>query len=669
MKITIHPFFPTPYFTLIVMRRISYLFRRAAFLVACAFPLFSLAPYLLFTQTLSSAAEDSAFVREHYVKEEAMIPMRDGVKLFTTIYTPKDASLKNKYPIIMQRTCYSVEPYGADKYEKLLSPSRWMMREKYIVVYQDVRGRWMSEGSWTNMTPHMPNKKAKTDVDEASDTYDTIEWLLKNVKNNNGRVGQWGISYPGYYAIAGALAQHPALKASSPQAPIADFFFDDFHHNGAMTLGYFLAFPVFGVQKTKPTSEAWYSLVNPGTRDGWRFYTEMGPLANATERYYKDNFFWNEMVEHPNYDEFWQKRNILPHLNNVKHAVLTVGGWFDAEDLYGPLNIYKTLEKNNPGTFNAIAMGPFGHGDWARESGRALHSNIYFGDSVSTYYQREIEAPFFRHFLKESGTGTTPDGKPILAEATMFDTGNKRWRTFAEYPPKNISRQRLYFQAGGKLSFSPPDKTAAPLSEYVSDPAKPVPYTEDRTTLFGFTPRKYMSEDQRFAAQRPDVLVFETDELTEDVTLAGEITAALKVATTGTDADWIVKLIDVYPGDEPNHAYMPHKNIVLGGYQQMVRSEIMRSRFRHSFEKPTPLTPNEITSITFRLQDVMHTFKKGHRIMIQVQSTWFPAFDRNPQKYVENIYKAKAEDFIKATHRVYHAADNASYVEVHRLEE
>lgn len=621
--------------------------------------------FALIAQTSpAQVAEDSAFVRENYVKTEVSIPMRDGTKLFTTIYAPKDASETNKYPIIMQRTCYSVEPYGADKYEKLLSPSRTMMREKYIVVYQDVRGRWMSEGTWTNMTPHLPNKKAKTEVDEASDTFDTIEWLLKNVKFNNGRVGQWGISYPGYYAIAGALAQHPALKASSPQAPIADFFFDDFHHNGAMTLGYFMAYPLFGVQKSKPTSEQWYEWLKPGTRDGWQFQMDIGPLKNATERYYKDNFFWNEMVEHPNYDDFWKKRNLLPHLKNIKHAVMIVGGWFDAEDLYGPLNIYKTVEKNNPGTYNTIVMGPFGHGDWARDQAHHLHSNIYFGDSISTFYQRDIEAKFFRHFLKEAG-----DGKSGLPEAYMFDTGKKIWRTFNEYPLKSAKQTKLYFHDGGKLAQTPPDSTAKqPFTEYVSDPAKPVPYTEDRTTLMGITMRKYMSEDQRFASQRPDVLTFQTDTLTEDMTLGGEITAALKVATTGTDADWVVKLIDVYPGNEPNHAYMPHKNIVLGGYQQMVRSEIMRSRFRKSFEKPEPLKPNEVTPITFRLQDVLHTFKKGHRIMIQVQSTWFPAFDRNPQKYVENIYKANAEDFIKATHRVYHTKNDASYVQVEVIE-
>ena len=622
------------------------------------------------SQTLPALNQDSIFVRENYTKIEVQIPMRDGTKLFTCIYTPKDASQSTTYPMLMQRTCYSVAPYGANEYKKLVGPSRTAMREKYIVVYQDVRGRWMSEGTFTNMTPHIPNKKvksgAKADVDEASDTYDTIEWLLKNVKFHNGRVGQWGISYPGFYTIAGALCEHPALKASSPQAPIADFFFDDFHHNGALTLGYFWVFPLFGVQHPAPTSEQWYQFLRPNTRDGYQFLLDAGPLQTLTDRYYKDNFFWNEHVEHPNYDDFWKKRNLLPHLKNVKHAVMTVGGWFDAEDLYGPLNIYKTLEKNNPNTYNTLVMGPFGHGDWARNNDvHTLHNHIYFGDSISYFFQANIEAPFFRHFLKEAG-----DGKVQLPEAYLFDTGKKLWRTFKEYPVKTAQKRTLYFHADGKLGFTASsDSTSSTrgVTEFVSDPAKPVPFTEDRTTT-QWIPRPYMSEDQRFASSRPDVLVFQTDTLTEDITLGGEITAQLNVATTGTDADWVVKLIDVYPGSEPNHAYMPHKNIILSNYHQMVRSEIMRSRFRNSFEKPEALKPNEITPIRFRLQDVLHTFKKGHRIMIHVQSTCFPLFDRNPQTFVENIYKAKASDFTKQTHRVYHSDKYPSGLQVEVLE-
>ena len=347
---------------------------------------------------LFSCSQNNAdYVKENYNKIERYITMRDGVKLFTSIYIPKDASANQKYPVMMQRTCYNVAPYGEDKLKTSVGPSETMMKEKYIFVYQDVRGRWMSEGTWTNMTPVIDNKKSKKDVDEGSDTFDTIDWLTKNLPFNNGKVGQWGISYPGYYTAAGLLSGHPALKASSPQAPISDFFFDDFHHNGAFIQAYFFTFPVFGVQKTENTTKPWYQMLDAKTKDGYQFGMDLGPLKNA-QQYYKDNFFWQETVEHPNYDEFWQKRNLLPHLKNIKPAVMTVGGWFDAEDLRGPLAIYKTIEKNNPGIYNTIVEGPFGHGRWSRETGHTMHNDIYFGDSVATFYQKNIEAKFFNHF-------------------------------------------------------------------------------------------------------------------------------------------------------------------------------------------------------------------------------------------------------------------------------
>ncbi|MBD2751509.1 CocE/NonD family hydrolase [Spirosoma validum] len=618
------------------------------------------------------------FVKDNYQKFEYKIPMRDGTKLHTAVYVPKDASATKKYPFMMQRTCYSVAPYGADTYPTQVGPSGTLMREKFIFVYQDVRGRWMSEGTWTNMTPSVTDQQpapvakgkkkvtapvSSTLVDESSDTYDTIEWLLKNVPNNNSRVGQWGISYPGFYTIAGAVAAHPALKASSPQAPVSDFFFDDFHHNGAFIQAYLFTFPVFGVQHPAPTTKDWYlnDFIKTGTTDGFQFQYDLGPLKNV-DKYYKGNFFWQETVNHPNYDEFWQKRSIIPHLKNIKHALMTVGGWFDAEDLYGPLNIYKTVEKNNPGTYNTLVMGPFGHGRWSRETGHTLHSNVYFGDSIATFYQRNIEAKFFDHFLKGPG-----DGKTGLPEAYLFNTGRNEWKTFDKWPADNAQKTQYFLTKEGQLAtnkiMGSTEAGGNSFSEFVSDPMKPVPYTEDITTLQGFTPFNYMSEDQRFASRRPDVLTFQTDVLTEDMTLGGEIMAKLKVSTTGTDADWVVKLIDVYPPDEPNHAYMPNKNITLGNYQQMVRSEAMRGRFRNSFEKPEPFKSGEVTDVNFRLQDVLHTFKKGHRMMIQVQSTWFPLIDRNPQKYVDNIYKADAADFQKATHRVY---DN-SVIEVQVL--
>lgn len=568
--------------------------------------------------------------------------MRDGVKLHTIVYVPKDDT--RKYPILMKRTPYSIRPYGPDLYPKSLGPSSFLMRDLYIFVYQDVRGRYMSEGSYDNMRPHVPGKKSNKEIDESSDTWDTIEWLIKNIKNNNGKVGQWGISYPGFYTIAGAVDAHEALKASSPQAPISDFFFDDFHHHGAYLQSYWLATAVFGYQKDTLTTEPWYrdKWVRTGTRDGYQFYMDMGPLKNASKYYEEDNFFWQQLVEHPNYDEFWQKRSILPHLNNIDHAIMTVGGWFDAEDLYGPLNIYKTVEKNNPKAYNTIVMGPWSHGDWSRERGRQVVGNIYFGDSISTFYQKEIERPFFNYFLKDGP-------KPQLPEAYMFDTGLKEWQRFDQWPPEHLPKVNLYFGEDETLSINKPLHQDAEFS-YISDPKKPVPYTEDIKIVF--TPRKFMTDDQRYASRRPDVLTFETEVLEENLTLAGEIFAKLKVSTTGTDADWVVKLIDVYPVDHPDYEHTP-EHIQMGGYQQLVRSEVFRGRFRNSYAHPEPFKPGEITDVDIPLQDILHTFKKGHKIMIQIHSTWFPYIDRNPQKYVENIFKANEFDFQKATMTIY----------------
>ncbi|WCT11279.1 CocE/NonD family hydrolase [Mucilaginibacter jinjuensis] len=597
----------------------------------------------------------SSYAKENYTKKEVYITMRDGIKLFTAIYTPKDASAKKKYPIVMQRTCYSIAPYGEDKIPARLGPSETMMKEGYIVVYQDVRGRYKSEGTWTNMTPVIDNKKSKKDVDEGSDTYDTIDWLVKNVANNNGRVGQWGISYPGFYTAAGILSNHPALKASSPQAPISDFWFDDFHHNGALLESYFFTYPVFGVQKKDTTSKAWYNDQNikAGTKDGYQFLLDMGPLKNA-DKYYKDNFYWQETVNHPNYDEFWKARGLTQHYGKVMPAVMFVGGWYDAEDLSGPLDMFKKINKTDPNAYNTIVMGPFGHGRWSRETGHTMHSNVYFGDSIATFYQKDIEAKFFEHFLKGDGDKKTSD----LPKAYMYDTGKKEWEKFAQWPAANATSQKLFLSADGKLANSQPASSGS--VSYVSDPLKPVPYTEDNTTTMGFTPHNYMSEDQRFAGRRTDVLVYQSEVLTDDVTLGGQIMAHLKVANSSTDADYIVKLIDVYPMDEKNNDYMPNKNITLSNYWQMVRSEIMPARFRNSFEKPEAMVPGQKTDVNVRLQDVLHTFKKGHRIMIQVQSTAFPLFARNPQTFVANPYKANESDYVKATETVY----NDSYVDV-----
>jgi len=590
--------------------------------------------------------KDSIYMRQQYDKSEYFIPMRDGIKLFTVVYTPKDQS--KKYPILLNRTCYNASGYA--DFKTYGHPSSYLVRDKYILAFQDVRGRYMSEGTFDNMRPNIPgnNPKDKKAIDESSDTWDTIDWMIKNIKNNNGRVGMFGISYPGFYTAAAIPDAHPALKASSPQAPISDFFFDDFHHMGAYLQSYTAAFAVFGYQKDKQTKEDWFEdqimrFYAQAPKDGYDFHLRQGPLKNITEKYHYDNFFWQQIIDHPNYDDFWQKRNLLPHLKNARHAIMTVGGWFDAEDLYGPLNIYKTLEANSPAAKNTLVMGPWGHGDWAREQGKSTHNHIYFGDSISTFYQREIERRFFAYYLKD-------EGQPELPEAYMFDTGKKEWRKFDHWPPREYNPLKLYFGDKGKLFVNTPTPQEA-VFEYISDPAKPVPYTS-QTEGLTFTPRRFMSDDQRQAARRPDVLTFETDVLTDEVVLAGEIMARLKVSMTGTDADFVVKLIDVYPDDHPNYDHNP-KNIVMGGYQQLVRSEVFRGRFRNSFEKPEPFKPNEITDVEFPLQDILHTFKKGHRIMIQIHSTWFPYIDRNPQKYVDNIYKANEDDFIKSTIRVY----------------
>ncbi|WP_016989732.1 CocE/NonD family hydrolase [Flavobacterium sp. ACAM 123] len=596
----------------------------------------------IFAITAGVFAQDNtpSTVSENYTKKEVHIKMRDGVSLYTAIYTPKDHS--KKYPMIMQRTPYSCAPYGADQFKKSIGPSETMMKEGYIVVYQDVRGRWMSDGLYDNMRAYIPNKKSKTDVDEASDTYDTIDWLVKNTDYNNGNVGIWGISYPGFYATYSLLSRHPALKAVSPQACISDFFFDDFHHNGAYLLSYWKATPLFGIQKSERTTTDWYKFPDLGTKDDYQFFMNAGPLSNLDAFYGKDNEFWLQLKDHSSYDDFWQKRGILQHLNDIKPAVMTVGGWFDAEDLYGPLNTYQTIEKTSK-NYNTIVMGPWSHGDWARNGAKAVIGNINFGDSISGFFQKNIEARFFHHFLKDNGKGENQ-----LPEAYVFDTGTKNWKTYNVWPPKNAAKESFYLVQDKIMAGSVND---GEFQEFISDPKKPVPFTEDINQK-GITPRKYMTDDQRFAARRPDVLVYETEVLKDNMTLAGDIVAQLQVSTSGTDADWIVKVIDVFPNDEPETVEVaPY--LKMSNYHMMVRSEVMRGRFRNSFSKPEPFVANEKTAVNIKLQDVMHTFKKGHKIQIQIQSTWFPLIDLNPQTFVDNIFYAKKEDFKKQTHRVY----------------
>lgn len=577
--------------------------------------------------------------------------MRDGATLFTAVYTPKDTT--QSYPIMFVRTPYTVSPYG-EGFRNSLGPSEAMLKEKFIFVYQDVRGRFLSDGEYADIRPHIVDKKSNTDIDESSDVFDTIEWLLKNIPRNNGKVGMWGISYPGFYAAHGLINSHPALKAVSPQAPIADWFLgDDFHHNGAFFLiDGFNFFRSFGKPRPQHTTD-WPRGFEHYTPDGYRFFLEAGSLASLKKKYFGDTItFWNDLFAHPNYDEFWKARSVPQHLKNVTPAVMTVGGWFDAEDLYGPLHIYSAIEKHNPRTYNILVMGPWFHGGWARSKGERL-GNVNFEVQTSPFYQEKIELPFFNYYLKGKGTLDLP-------EIYAFETGSNQWRTYDAWPPKNLEIKRLYFRAAEKLSFAmPPDKSKNAFDEYVSDPNRPVPYIAEISNARG---REYMTDDQRFAWQRPDVLSYETEMLTEDITLSGPITANLFISTTGTDADFVVKVIDVFPDNIPDDT-LNAKHIKMGGYQMLVRGEIMRARFRKSFEKPEPLRPNAVEKVSFLLQDINHTFKKGRKIMVQVQSSWFPLVDRNPQKFV-NIYTAKDDDFVKATHRIHRSAGAASHLEV-----
>lgn len=580
-------------------------------------------------------------VSEHYNKQEVRIKMRDGVHLHTTIYSPKDTS--KTYPILMQRTPYSSKPYGEGKMRTAIAPNAYLMQEGNIIVYQDVRGRWMSEGKYDNMRAFIPNKTG-TQVDEASDTYDTIEWLVNNVENNNGNVGTWGISYPGFYATYSLLSGHPALKAASPQACIGDFFFDDFHHNGAYLLSYWRATAVFGYQKDGPTTESWYDFPDLDSDDQFDFFLKTGPLSNLDKYYDETNEFWTQLKEHPNYDDFWQSRGLIQHLENIEPAVMVVGGLYDAEDLYGPWETYKNIEKRS-NNYNTVVFGPWSHGDWARNKKRQAVGNVYFGDNISDYFQRDIETKFFNHFLKGGDKG----GATGLPEAHVFDSGSKEWKSFEQWPPKKAMKASFFLGKDNALTGSPSTKYDA--EKFVSDPANPVPYAEGKKMVF--TPRKYMSDDQRFAAAREDVLVYETPVLEDDLTLVGDIMAKLNVATTGTSADWIVKIIDVYPDDVPN-TEETEEGVEMAGYHQMVRSEVMRGRFRKSFERPQPFVAGEKDEVFIKLQDVLHTFKKGHKLQVQIQSTWFPLIDLNPQTYVDNIFKAEEKDFTKQTHSVFH---------------
>ena len=591
------------------------------------------------TEANKVTASVDTYAKDNYTKKEVMIEMRDGIKLHTTIYSPKDTS--KTYPMLMMRTPYSCRPYGENEFKSKIGPNKYLMEEGNIMIYQDVRGRWNSEGVYDNMRAYIPNKTGNQ-VDEASDTFDTIEWLVNNVENNNGNIGTYGISYPGFYATYSLLDSHPALKAVSPQACIGDFFFDDFIHNGAFLLSYWRATSVFGYMKDTPTKEAWYEFPDIGTEDQYQFFLDNMPLSKLDDYYDEKNVFMTQLEEHVTYDDFWQKRGIIQHLKDIKPATMIVGGQFDAEDLYGPYNTYKNIEANSD-NYNIVVFGPWSHGDWARSRERQVIGNIHFGDGLSDYFQKNIETNFFNHFLKGEANGETD-----LAEAHMFDTGKKEWESFEQWPPKNTIKESWFMQSGERLTQRANRMIAT--SDFTSDPKKPVPYSEDIKVLF--TPRKFMTDDQRFASRRPDVLTFETGVLENDVTLAGDILSKLNVSTTGTAADWIVKLVDVYPADTENTDDV-QDHLKLSNYHMLVRSETLRGRFRNSMTNPEPFVPNQKTEVNLKLQDVFHTFKKGHKIQVQVQSTFFPYIDANPQTYVDNIFKAKEEDFKAQTHKVY----------------
>ena len=586
-------------------------------------------------------------VKARYTKYEYRIPMRDGVKLFTSVYVPKEPG---SYPILLDRTPYSVAPYGTETYKEAIGPSDLFQKEGYIFVYQDVRGRYKSDGEFVNVRPYLP-KKGPKDVDEASDTYDTIDWLVKNLKGNNGKVGIWGISYPGFYAAYSLLDSHPALKAVSPQAPIGDWFLgDDFHHNGAFYLPHaFNFFATFGTERPGTVPKTWPHF-DHGTPDGYRYFLALPPISEVNAKLFDGKAkFFDDLAAHDTYDEFWRSRTLLPHQTGVTPAVLTVGGGYDAEDLWGALHLNGTIESRNPGIANALVMGPWSHGGWSRGDGDSL-GDVRFADRTGAFYREKIEFPFFQYFLKGKGDGKAP-------EAWVFETGTNVWRALDAWPPKETKKTPFYLAPKGTLVSEPAPGDA--FDEYPSDPARPVPYVPE--IAIGMT-REHMTADQRLSGTRPDVLVYETEPLAEDLTIAGPIAVTLHVSTTGTDSDFVVKLIDVYPDDTPDPNPNP-RHVHMGGYQQLVRGEPFRGKFRKSFEKPEPFTPGKPEELAWTMPDAFHTFRSGHRLMVQVQSTWFPLVDRNPQVFT-NIFKAKPEEYKKATQRVYLSKEMPSKIEV-----
>ncbi|MFC1726462.1 CocE/NonD family hydrolase [candidate division KSB1 bacterium] len=610
---------------------------------------------LIFSNVSSVRAQTKTpLIQNNYKKTEVFIPMRDGVKLYTQVYTPVDKT-KN-YPVMLFRTPYSIGFYGKDQFRTLLGPNRMYAQEGFIFVYQDVRGKFQSEGEFVVMKPHKTVKNSNKDTDESSDTYDTIEWILKNVPNNNGRVGQWGISYPGWQTVMGMVDAHPAMKASSPQASPSDMWTgDDFHHNGAFRLMYTFGWLSNNARIRSGPSGSGSERFSFGTPDGYNFFMDLGPVSNVDNKYFQKRVpTWNEYMEHGDYDEYWKEQNVLQYLNNIKHPVLNVAGWFDAEDFYGPMSIYYEIEKKNPANKSTLVVGPWLHGGWARMPGDVL-GNIRFVEKTGEYFRKNVEFPFFNYYLKDKGEMNLP-------EAIVFETGSNKWRSYDHWPPREAVEKNLYFHSDGKLSFSPPEESEKTSDSYISDPDKSVPWSTDISTRQGHL---WMIEDQRFASRRPDVLVYQTDVLTEDVTISGPVIASLFVSTTGTDADWIVKLIDEYPGDAPDNS--PDRNVKMGDFQMLLAGEVFRAKYRNSFENPEPMVPGKVTKIEYDLRDKCHTFLKGHRIMVQIQSTWFPVIDRNPQKFCD-IYHASEDDFQIATMSVYRSKKYPSFLKLKIME-
>ena len=584
-------------------------------------------------------AADAVDTPSQYVKTEYRVPMRDGVRLFTEVYAPIDNSAQ--WPILLNRTPYGNPPYGPDKYRKTLGPSPRFTMDKFIFVYQDVRGRFMSEGEFIDVPPIKDSFAGPKDTDETTDTFDTIDWLVKNVPNNNGKVGQYGTSYPGFYTDSALVRSHAALVAASPQAPMGDLFLgDDAYHNGALFLlanfSFYTEFP----KQNNPTPPPPEKKFDYGTKDGYQFYLRMGSVANS-EKFLNKNQYWTDVYAHATYDDFWKPRNLLPHLRDVSPAVLVVGGWYDPEDLSGTLKTFRALGTQSPATVTSLVMGPWQHGGWNRSDGAKL-GDIPFGAKTAEFFRDEVEFPFFRHYLK--GDDTAP-----LPKAVVFKTGKNEWERLPQWPPASKT-ERLYLQKHGGLAFHEP-KSKSGADEYVSDPNNPGPFLGKSTLEMR---GDYMLADQRFLKGRKDVLTYMTSPLTEDLTVAGPLSPMLFVSTSGTDSDFDVKVIDVYPhGAEGN----------LADYQQLVRGEPFRGKFRNSFEHPEPFQPGVMQTIHFSMPDVYHCFLKGHRIMVQIQSSWFPLTDRNPQTFTD-IPHAAPEAFVKAKQQVFRSESAASYVEI-----